>query len=210
MEWKSFHNDHNLRKIIDLDIERTFQNYSIFKDKWIKAVLHNVLFIYAKINYVISYKQGMNEILALLVLVMWPYYHKTKFGNMYESLLAKVNEDSASLRDIYCYLFDEEEFEADIFCLFHSIMERGLKDMYYTPEDQIKNDSPLFKKCELFHSKWESSDNFKDIYKSEKLMIQQKCEKIFHKLEKIEKDLFQYLNSLEIDTFIILRYFIYL
>jgi hypothetical protein len=203
MESKSFHDDTTLHKIIDLDIDRTFQIYKLFKDKSIKLNIHNILYIYSKINYDVSYKQGMNELLATLVLVMYPYYHKTKLSNKHEILLYKVDEQSISMRDVYSYLFDEDEFEADIFSLFNSLMQRGLKDMYYTPDDITKNDTPLFKKRELFHSKWEKTDDFKDIEIVEKLQIQQKCDKIFKKLEKVDKEVYRYLDSLELDTHIV-------
>jgi hypothetical protein len=200
---KSFHNDTSLHKIIDLDIERTLQVYKLFREKPIKLMLHNILFNYAKINYDISYKQGMNEILAMLVLVMYPYYHNTKSSSKYEIIISKINENAVSMRDVYCYLFDDEEFEADMFTLFTSLMERGLKDMYFTPEDISKNNTPLFKKRELFHSKWEDIDGFKDFEKVDKLQIQVKCDKIFSKLEKADKELYRYLESLEVDTFIL-------
>jgi hypothetical protein len=202
---KSYHGDTTLHKIIDLDIDRTFQIYNLFKEKWIKLILHNVLFVYAKINFDVSYKQGMNELLATLILVMYPYYHKTRHSAKADILLTKVEEGgNVSARDVYCYLFDEEEFEADLFTLFSSLMQRGLKDMYYTPDDVTKNNTPLFKKRELFHSKWDKTEDFKDIEKVEKLLVQQKCDKIFKKLEKVDKELSKYLESLEIDTHIVL------
>jgi hypothetical protein len=163
--------------------------------------MHNVLFIYSKINYDVSYKQGMNEILAMLILAIYPYYHRTK--PKYEIIISKLMDKGASTRDIYYYLFDEDEFEADIFTLFTSLMQRSLRDMYHTPDDVSKNNTPLFMKRELFHSKWEDMDRFIDFEKVEKLQIQQKCDKIFKKLEKVDKDLYKYLENLEIDTFII-------
>ena len=184
-------------------MERTFQIYKLFKEKWMKGLLHNVLFIYAKINYDVSYKQGMNDIVATLVLALYPYYHRTKSSAKYEIILSKVLSNNITTRDVYSYLFDEDEFEADIFTLFTSIMQRGLKDIYFTPDDVSKNNSPLFKKKELFHSKWDEIDRFIDIEKVQKLQIQEKCEKIFQKLEKVDRDLYKHLESLEVDTFII-------
>ena len=61
--------------IINLDLSRTFQEISLFKEKNILTMLYNVLYIYTKENInKNAYKQGMNEIISILFLSIYPYY----------------------------------------------------------------------------------------------------------------------------------------
>ena len=72
-------NDKELKKIINLDLSRTFQEIPLFKDEKILKILFNVLFIYSKEHSDSnSYKQGMNEILSILFLSIYPCYFESK------------------------------------------------------------------------------------------------------------------------------------
>src|SRR5690606_37601771 len=136
----------------------------------------------------LSYRQGMNDILGLLVIAMYPYYHKSN------CMSNNINDNM----ELYLYLFDENQLEADLFALFSSLMERGHKDMYFTPTDIVKNNTPLCKKVELFNNQWED-DTELGLETVEKLHIQKRCEKIFNKIEIIEPLLYDHLSSLNID-----------
>lgn len=64
--WTNFFEDADLRRQIKIDIERTFQEKEFFKHLSIKKILNNTLFTWAKENPGISYKQGMNELVAII------------------------------------------------------------------------------------------------------------------------------------------------
>jgi TBC1 domain family protein 5 len=63
--------DIELRDIIEKDIVRTFQEYAFFKAKKYQEQLKLVLYYWAKEHAIISYRQGMNEILALIFFAVY-------------------------------------------------------------------------------------------------------------------------------------------
>jgi TBC1 domain family protein 5 len=69
--WSNYFEDAELRKQIKIDVERTFQEREFFKNLRIKKELNNILFTWSKNNAHISYKQGMNELAAILGFVCY-------------------------------------------------------------------------------------------------------------------------------------------
>ena len=61
-------------KMIKLDLTRTFPEINAFNQNKIINILYNVLHIYTK-EYSINYKQGMNEIISILFISLYPYYY---------------------------------------------------------------------------------------------------------------------------------------
>ena len=83
---------------IKKDVERTYQELSFFQDQAILKLLSSVLFVWSKFNPEISYKQGMNELLASIV---WVYFQEaaptdTVPSNEYS------NQHSAHKKSFYC------------------------------------------------------------------------------------------------------------
>ena len=60
-------------KMIKLDLSRTFPEIEAFNQNKIIDILYNVLHIYTK-EFSINYKQGMNEIISILFISLYPYY----------------------------------------------------------------------------------------------------------------------------------------
>lgn len=54
-------------------MDRTYQELNFFLDPQILKLLTTVLFVWCKANPDVSYKQGMNELLASIVFV---YFHE--------------------------------------------------------------------------------------------------------------------------------------
>ena len=112
--------------IIKLDVERTFQEIDLFRDKNVKESLARILYIWTIENQDVGYCQGMNEILGTLYYAMYP-------SNVLE--IQNVNTDSNSF---YFYLLNSEEFfEADLYHIYSELMRRDFKDLYNYQE--IKN-----------------------------------------------------------------------
>ncbi len=69
-------NGYDLKKLIEQDINRTFQNLQLFKDNCVKEVLSDILFYWSiqQENKEMSYRQGMNDLLSILFFAFFPFY----------------------------------------------------------------------------------------------------------------------------------------
>ncbi|KAL7269782.1 hypothetical protein RUND412_007539 [Rhizina undulata] len=68
--WKQFRKDEELRREILQDVERCMPDNTYFRDSAIQNSLLNLLFIYCKLNQDVSYRQGMHEIVAVILWVV--------------------------------------------------------------------------------------------------------------------------------------------
>ena len=66
-----FTKDKELRDLITQDVERTMQEVALFTKPEVKGCLENLLYLWAKDNAEFGYRQGMNEVLALLVVAFF-------------------------------------------------------------------------------------------------------------------------------------------
>ena len=89
-----------------------------------------VLYYWAKENPIISYRQGMNEVLSIIFFVF--YAELTSFDPNTQST---ENTD-----DLIDFMNDKKNVIADIFTVFERIMNLGIKELYGTNNDisQIK------------------------------------------------------------------------
>ncbi|KAJ9113622.1 hypothetical protein QFC22_005930 [Naganishia vaughanmartiniae] len=67
--WQTWFAQTELRAIIDRDVERTFPDIPYFTDPYVRKVLRTILFLWAVENPDIKYRQGMHELLAVIMLV---------------------------------------------------------------------------------------------------------------------------------------------
>jgi len=121
--WNSFYGDTELKDEIKKDIERTYQDMDFFIDKNTQQVLTNVLFIWSKQNLDLSYRQGMNELVAVLTYTCFTENFKP--------------ENPAN--DIYDYLNDEKFAEADIYTAFKRLLDLDQKSMFVVTQPTSKN-----------------------------------------------------------------------
>lgn len=139
-----------------MDVNRTYQDKELFQDAKIKDMMVNILFIWAKENKEISYKQGMNEILAVILCCFYPYYFKNNYKSKlpYEQLLTELSKtnNETYYKEIYSFFHDEDEIAADLYYAFDCIMNKGIKDLFDTKQESDKKDS--YKKFELFQQQW--------------------------------------------------------
>ena len=73
-KWSKYFAAQELRDEIMNDIERTYPEFEFFRLESTQKCLCQVLYIWAAMNPRISYKQGMNELLAPIVFVMSQEY----------------------------------------------------------------------------------------------------------------------------------------
>lgn len=150
-EWSSFFEENELRKIINLDVNRTYQDKELFQSMKIKEILVNILFLWSKENKEISYKQGMNEILAVLLYSFYPFYFPNKLSQ------GEENKES------YLFFHDQDELQADLFYIFEAVMNKGIKDLFDTSTFKSTKDLVNYKKYELFNQQWTEDGDTTDI-----------------------------------------------
>ena len=144
-------NDKAVINLINLDLERTHQAIELFQKNQTKKMLYNILFIYSKENEDIPYGQGMNELISMLFICLYPYYfpyndNKEKIEK--DEIQKCLNDIEAHYEDIYYFFHNEDELESDLFFLFKSLMLKGIKNLY--GKDDIPKDDINYKLYELF------------------------------------------------------------
>lgn len=68
--WKRFFEDNQLQRVITQDVERTFPDKDFFRSEIVQSQMTDILFIYCRENDSVSYRQGMHELLALILWVV--------------------------------------------------------------------------------------------------------------------------------------------
>ena len=201
-DFNTLYEENELRRIINLDIIRTYQNLNLFSKENIRKILLNILFIWSKENDDISYRQGMNDLLAILIITFFPYYFNLSEDNYStktkEEIIKYLNDkDSKGLYNnsinIYLFFHDESEIECDLFYAFDSLMKKGMKNLF-NPKLIQKNEKE-YKLYEIF------SDMYKEEIEEEKTnYISRRCFLLINeKLKKIDEELFQYFKKIDID-----------
>ena len=142
--WDKFYNGSSLRKLIEKDVRRTFQNKPLFKNNAVKEFLTDILYFWCveEENKKISYKQGMNDILSILFFAIFPFYFsdvkKNKNCNnniIYppeeQNYLYELSKNSVkNSKTLYLFFHDENYLSHDLFAMFSALMNFGLKDLF--------------------------------------------------------------------------------
>jgi TBC1 domain family protein 5 len=203
---KSINNDnknnnfegYDLKKLIEQDINRTFQNLKLFQDNCVKELLSNILFYWSiqPENKKMSYRQGMNDLLSILFFSFFPFYFSEKRksndinitnNELYpkeqqEFLFSLCKDPVKHSKSLYLFFHDEKFLSHDLFAIFSSMMSFGIKKLYETAND-IQEDFLNFKAGEK---------QIDFVYK--------RALDIYHnKLRNYDQDLFTYLIKHRID-----------
>lgn len=67
--------DREIKILIKKDVERTLQDQPLFKDSFVQSKMEEILYIWAKEYPEFKYQQGMNEILAVIILCVVSELH---------------------------------------------------------------------------------------------------------------------------------------
>ena len=200
-DWKQYYQDKEVRELIDLDLSRTYQELTLFLREDTKKMLGDILFIWYKENQDVSYKQGMNDLLAVIYLAFYPYYYPNSNKRKADDLLSfsDANEFQKNVNDIYLFFNDEGELEADLYWSFANLMKKGMKELYNT---DIQNKQMDFKTSNLIRNQWTN-----DTSNDPQTIINKRCDDIVQKkLKALDSELYQHLNDVQLCMVFLQRY----
>ena len=206
-EWKTFFEETEVKKTLNLDIIRTYPNKPLFKNKYISNILTNTLVMWSLDNSKLSYRQGMNEICAVIIICLYPYYHiENKYEFIDDNKLNELLENpEKNYKELYNYNYNDKTFEFDIYELFYLFMKNGVKKLYETVEskEQDKNfDFDNYKKYELFQFKVE---NYNENERKNNKLIQRCDDIIKQKLKNIDSELFNHFVVIDLNCSLFLQ-----
>ena len=133
--WNTYYADNDMKKLINLDLDRTFQELAIFHQSKVKSNLADILFMWSKENIDVGYQQGMNDILGVTFLALYPCYFKNTKKLSKNDIIKLSSEQISAInnaQDIYDFFHDEDELYSDLFYCYSKLMKRGLKELFET------------------------------------------------------------------------------
>ena len=139
--WEDFINQSETVKLIKTDIDKSVSEEKLLSEPYIKNMETTILTNFVKKNKKIEYRQGMNEVLALIIYAFYPYYTKSPNSKYTNDLINKwIKNPADNAKDIYCFFHDENEFEADIYTVFENLMIKfGLSAFFEEDKDGKNN-----------------------------------------------------------------------
>lgn len=156
----------------------------------------------------------MNEILAVLLFALYPFYFKLeadviKTYKNFESNLMNLKENNSkdtqeNYKNIYNYIHNQDEIGADLYFLFNSIMSKGVKELFETGNPNKKKEAVSYKKYELFQQQWtEGEENISDV---DQLPLHRRCNLIIkEKLKLIDDELYNHFIKIDLNCGIFLQ-----
>ncbi|POW01665.1 hypothetical protein PSTT_12349 [Puccinia striiformis] len=117
--WNLWLRDLELRRIVKQDVIRTFPELDYFRQTRTQAMLTNILHVYCKLHQDLGYRQGMHEILGVLLETL----------DLDTLDPPKSAEDSKKSMGLMEQVLSREHLEHDAFSLF-SLLMRSMKTWY--------------------------------------------------------------------------------
>lgn len=121
------------------------QEFPLFKDPTVLQKMEEVLYVWAKEYPEFRYQQGMNEILAIIVICVTSelYNEHTAIPGLEsdEDHSSDENDDQSyddGTKKLFKELHDPVNAWADIFAMFENLMNLGVKELYYKDAPQNK------------------------------------------------------------------------
>ena len=119
-----------MREIIAADVDRTWQEYDFFKRPAVQEAMTTVLYLWGRENTEFCYKQGMNEILAIVFIV----FHSERLFEAEPKDWESLSDKEIAQNHLGEFLFDPEFTVADAFFVYEKILSCGVQSFY---EDYI-------------------------------------------------------------------------
>ena len=187
--------DTDLKDLINKDLDRTHQEMDIFLQNKIKNILANVLYIWSKENSEVSYRQGMNELLAIIFIVFYPFYFtcNRKPKNTKENIVDFLKDINLYKDDLYIFFHDEDEIQSDLFYSFEALMKKGMTNLF--DPHILQKDEPGYKLYEIFPQMWKDDSNENNptyVYRRSSLLIKEK-------LKSLDNDLYTHFKKIDLN-----------
>eukprot|EP00831_Metopus_contortus_P079987 TRINITY_DN8072_c0_g2_i3.p1 TRINITY_DN8072_c0_g2~~TRINITY_DN8072_c0_g2_i3.p1 ORF type:complete len:467 (+),score=100.00 TRINITY_DN8072_c0_g2_i3:90-1403(+) len=131
---------------IQKDVDRTNQEIPFFQKEESKALLTDILILWAGKNNDTQYKQGMNEICALIYQVFYEEMLENRYPDATDKELLESNEK------LTYFLLDKRFIYPDVYSVFLRLMKIGVKQMYLDHESKPGKGKPLGSENEVFFS----------------------------------------------------------
>jgi TBC1 domain family protein 5 len=157
-KFSNFEENTSIKHLISIDVERTYGDTKLFQDEYIRKMEEDILYVFSQENKPTSYKQGMNEILAIFIHSFYPFYITSPVTNYTSDKFDLWCSDPAKyINEIYSFFHDEKEFQSDLYYLMYNIMNSGLNKFYEDSIDpESKKDDPktyLLLRCDYILDK---------------------------------------------------------
>lgn len=134
--WSQFFENNELEKTILQDLHRLYPEHPFFRTKPVQQLMLRVLFVWSKENSDTSYRQGMHELLAPMLLVFHrDYKKKDSFAKVIE-----MGGENAHIAELLSELVNEEHLEADLYAIFEKLMGK-MKDYFLVVEKSSSRDA---------------------------------------------------------------------
>ena len=193
--------DTDLKNLINKDLDRTHQEMDLFLQNKIKNILANVLYIWSKENSQVSYRQGMNELLAIIFIVFYPFYFTCtrKPKNTKENIIDFLKDINLYKDDIYIFFHDEDEIQSDLFYAFEALMKKGMTNLF--DPHILHKDEPGYKLYEIFPQMWKDDSNENNptyVFRRASLLIKEK-------LKSLDNDLYAHFKKIDLNCEVFLQ-----
>uniref|UniRef100_A0A914CC24 Rab-GAP TBC domain-containing protein n=1 Tax=Acrobeloides nanus TaxID=290746 RepID=A0A914CC24_9BILA len=136
--WQKYFVDAELRDCINKDVERTFPEMQFFQSEQMRKMMSDILFVYSKQNDQLSYRQGMHEILAPLLFVLY-FDHESYAHFKEQSGISDLTNEQRNLLDT---INDPRFLEHDAFAMFRQLMMM-LEKWYINTDDYGSDNSSI-------------------------------------------------------------------
>ena len=193
--------DTDLKNLINKDLDRTHQEIDLFLQNKIKNILANVLYIWSKENSTVSYRQGMNELLAIIFIAFYPYYFTCtrKPKTTKEDIIEYLKDINLYKDDIYIYFHDEDEIQSDLFYTFEALMKKGMTNLF--DPYILQKDDPGYKIYEIFPQMWKDDSN-----ENKPTYVYRRCSLLIkEKLKSLDNDLYAHFKKIDLNCEVFLQ-----
>ena len=193
--------DTDLKNLINKDLDRTHQEIDLFLQNKIKNILANVLYIWSKENSTVSYRQGMNELLAIIFISFYPYYFTCtrKPKTTKEDIIEYLKDINLYKDDIYIYFHDEDEIQSELFYTFEALMKKGMANLF--DPHVLQKDEPGYKLYEIFPQMWKDDSN-----ENKPTYVYRRCSLLIkEKLKSLDNDLYAHFKKIDLNCEVFLQ-----
>ncbi|KAH8359571.1 hypothetical protein KR093_007604 [Drosophila rubida] len=128
--WNQYFSDQELFAVIRQDVVRTFPGVEFFRKELIQNAMTNILFYYAREHPYMCYRQGMHEILAPIIFVIY---------SDHQSLLHFTEIAETDINDTLLNVLDTAYLEADTYSIFSRLM--ASVESYYRVSNLVSTPS---------------------------------------------------------------------